>query len=91
MRIRYTSTALNELADILNYIVDEDPSGAWNVSNAIERAVALVAFMPKLGRPVPGKPGRLYRIVRPYPYRIIFRVVEEEIEVLAIVHMKRLK
>jgi plasmid stabilization system protein ParE len=89
MRIRYTSDALNDIADILNFIVDENPSGAQNVANAIERALALVSFMPKLGRPVPGRPGRLHTIARPYPYRVTFRVFASEIEVLEIVHMAR--
>ena len=90
MRTRYTTPALSQLAGILSYIEDEDLEGARNVSKAIERAVALVAFMPKLGRPVPHQCDALAIIARPYPYRITYRVRSLELEVLAITHTARL-
>ena len=89
MHVRYTSLALHQLADILNYIADENSKGAGNVSKAIERAISHAAFMPKLGRPVPRQLGAMYVLARPYPYRIIYRVHVQEPEVLAIVHTSR--
>jgi len=89
MRVRYSSSALSDLADILAYISKESPEGARKVAKAIERTVSLAAFMPNLGRNVPGRPGRLSRTARPYPYRITYRVRGRELEVLAIVHTAR--
>ena len=89
MHVRYTSPALNQVADILNQIVDDNPESARNVAKAIDRCVALAAFMPKLGRPVPNRAGTFSMFARPYPYRITYRVLGRELEILAVVHTAR--
>jgi len=89
MRIRYSTPALNQLANILSYIAEESPAGARNVSKAIERAAGLAAFMPKLGHPVPHRRDALAIIARPYPYRVTYRVQGSVLEVLAISHTAR--
>lgn len=89
MEIRYTATALHQLAGILDYIANDDHEAACKVSHAVERAVELVAFMPKLGRPVPKRTGTLTVLARPYPYRLTYRVSGQKLEVLAIVHTAR--
>ena len=91
MRVRYTSPALNQVADILNQIVDDNSEGAHNVSKAIDRCVALAAFMPKLGRHVPERVGVFSMLARPYSYRVTYRVHGRELEILAVVHTAREK
>jgi plasmid stabilization system protein ParE len=40
MRVRYTSSALLEVVDILTYIADDSPRAAARISVEIERTVA---------------------------------------------------
>jgi len=84
MRVRYTTSALQQLTGILNYIANENSEGARNVSKAIDHAAELAAFMPMLGRSVPHRRNALAIIVRPYPYRITYQMRGGELEVPAI-------
>jgi plasmid stabilization system protein ParE len=46
MRVRYTTTALAEIAEIISYIAQDNEKAASEVSRAIERTVALISGHP---------------------------------------------
>ena len=80
--------AFRELQDIFAYIDDHSPLGGRNVKSRVHAIIELVASHPHSGRRI-GK-RRLRRIaVFPYPYRIFYQVVADEIVIQGVRHAAR--
>ncbi|MEY3202539.1 MAG: hypothetical protein RIR70_2089 [Pseudomonadota bacterium] len=58
--------------------------------NKFEESLALIQDNPAVGRPI-SKPGKNLRLlnVRRFPFSVIYRAREDEIEVVAIAHHRR--
>jgi plasmid stabilization system protein ParE len=85
----WTDTALEHLAGIKRYISQTSPLYAELVVRRIfGRGKQLEAF-PESGRMVPklGRPE--VREVIEAPYRVIYRLTEDHVEVVAVVHARR--
>ncbi len=50
MKVRYTATARDEIADIISYIGRDNPRAAARVASAIEIAITLLSRHPRIGR-----------------------------------------
>jgi plasmid stabilization system protein ParE len=92
MRIIYAPQALRDVDEILANVQQRSPSGAHNLSIAIERAAEVCALNPHTG----GRTDRLYvyrRPLRRYRYTIFYRVLpsEDAIEIARVVHAARIK
>lgn len=90
MQIVWTKGARADLVEIAREIAQDRPDTARAVVNRIRSAVGDLSTFPELGRIVPelGDPSVRERIVR--PYRAIYRLGEDRVEVLAVVHGRRL-
>lgn len=89
MIVVWTETALGHLAGIQQYISQTSPIYAEQVVRRIfDRGKQLAAF-PESGREVPevGKP-EVREIIEP-PYRVIYRLMGDRVEVVAVVHGRR--
>ena len=89
MIVVWTETALDHLAGIKQYISQTSQIYAEQVvRRIIDRGKQLEAF-PESGREVPevGKPD--VREVMELPYRVIYRVKRDRVEVVAVVHERR--
>jgi len=88
MKIAWSEPALADLDAIHDYIARDSPPYAERfVQRLIEAADPLMDF-PELGRVVPEGDGR-HREVMVAPYRIIYRVANNEIFVVTVIHGAR--
>ena len=92
MRIVYAPRALRDIDDILSYIHQRSPSGAANVSRAIEHAIGVCALNPLMGAKT-DEPN-LYRWpIGTYRYTVFYRPlsVGDGIEVARVIHGARVR
>lgn len=86
MRVVWTDTALRHLATTHEYIAHDSPHYAARlVDRLLARSEQLEQF-PQSGRRVPEYDDRHIRQLVEPPYRIIYRVRPDRIDVLAVVH-----
>lgn len=86
MKVVWTESALTHLDLIYNHIAKDSPIYARQmVDRLTQRSIHLGQF-PRSGRKVPELNVVSVREVIEAPYRIIFRVKEQQIEILAVLH-----
>ena len=92
MRIIYAPRALRDVEEILAYVQKRSPSGAHNLSIAIERAIEMCALNPRIG--VRTDRPHVYRWpLRRYRYTIFYRVLldEDAVEIARVIRATRIK
>ncbi len=90
-KIDFTKPALADLGGIVNFISRDNPIAGEQTGYAIiEKAERLSAF-PFIGRVVPEFKNKTIREIIYRPYRIVYRVREEQkiIEILRVWHAAR--
>ena len=90
MKLRYSARALQQLEEALGYIAEDNPGAALAIADAIDHRLNHLRRFPRSGRVVPelADPERRELIVA--PVRVVYRVVGEEIRILAVVHGRQL-
>ena len=85
MKIVWTARAIRHLGALRAYIARDSESNAVAVARRILESVSLLAEQPSLGRP--GRlPGTRELVVPQTPYIIPYRVRNERLELLAVLH-----
>jgi toxin ParE1/3/4 len=87
--VRWTYTSKLDLLQIYNYIAKDSVYYAKKVVNDIVDKSDYLASFPNIGRIVEEMDDNDLREVIAYSYRMIYRVVEDGVNILAIVHCKR--
>jgi addiction module RelE/StbE family toxin len=88
MQIRWQDDAINDLIQVRRFIAMDNPAAAAKVANRIRSAVPEVARQPGMGRP--GRvPGTRERVLVDIPYIIAYRVEEDSVVVLRVLHTSR--
>lgn len=90
MSVFWTRNAKQELQAIHDYIAQNSPRYAQGVIDRITRKTELLARFPHLGTEVPEYGVESIRELLEYPYRIIYRIRQDRVDVLSIVHGARL-
>jgi toxin ParE1/3/4 len=86
----WTEAVLPQLAAIQDYISQTSPVYADRlIARVLARGKQLGEF-PLAGRQVPERMDPTLREVIEWPYRVIYRVQPAQVEVLAVVHGRRL-
>lgn len=89
MKLLWTEPAIQDLRDLRDYIAaDSDHHAADFITSIITRAERLT-IVPMMGRLVPEAQVENIRETLYRSYRIIYRIVGERVEVLAIIHGAR--
>ena len=88
MKLRFSEPAIQSLTAIRDYIAKDSPASAARVASAIlESALRLKQF------PQSGRPGRLKGtrelVVPGLPYIIPYRIVNDVILILSVIHTSR--
>ena len=85
----WTEAALAQLSAIRDYIGQTSPVYAARMIERILARGPQLSQFPRSGRHVPERGDPALREVLEGPYRVIYRVRPERVEVLAIVHGRR--
>lgn len=89
MKLRYTPRAKLDLAEIYDYIAQENPQAAKHVIQLIRKTAETLTQNPQIGRP--GRiTGTRELTVGRFPFMLAYRIEPEEIQVLAVTHTARL-
>jgi plasmid stabilization system protein ParE len=87
--VHWTRTALGHLAAIHGYIAQNSPRHAQGIVDRLTRRTEQLADFPRIGAMVSEYQDESIREVLEPPYRIIYRILAERIDVLAVVHGAR--
>jgi len=90
MRVRWTHNAIEHLANIYEYIALNSPTYAKQMVDRITRRSVQIGDQPFSGRKVPEYQADDIRELIENPYRIIYRVKQDQIDVVAVIHGARL-
>ena len=90
MKVRWTDEALRHLDDIHRHIAGDSPFYARRMVDKITRRSRQIGPFPQSGRMVPEYQDIDVREVIEPPYRIVYRVAADRVDVLAVFHGARL-
>ena len=90
MRVHWTENAIDHLANIYEYIAFNSPTYARRMIDRITRRTEQIAEHNLSGRKVPEYDAEDIRELIEKPYRIIYRIKPEQIDVIAVIHGARL-
>jgi addiction module RelE/StbE family toxin len=86
MRVHWTDNAIKHLVSIYEYIGQNSPVYAQTMIDKLTRRSEQLADFPMSGRMVPEYEAEDIREVIEKPYRIIYRIKPEQIDVVAVIH-----
>jgi addiction module RelE/StbE family toxin len=88
MRVRYTPRAFAERERIFSYLEARNPQAARKVIGLITRRIDELGSEPYKGRPTDR--GSMFTLwVRPYRYRIYYRIDGDSVVIIHIRHTSR--
>jgi plasmid stabilization system protein ParE len=86
VKVRFTATAIEHLDGIYAFIAKDSPKYAQRVIDRITEKANNIAVLPHAAGIVPEYSQPDIREVFLFSYRIIYRLLSEQIDVLAVVH-----
>lgn len=86
MKVHWTETAEGHLDAIYGYIAQDSPEYALRVVDRITGRSQQISTFPLSGRSVPEYDMDQIREVIESPYRIIYYIKPDQIDVLAVIH-----
>jgi len=86
MKVHWTDTAEGHLDAIYAYIALDSPEYAKRVIDRLTRRSQQIADFPLSGRRVPEYDADQIREVIEGPYRIIYHIKPDQIDVVAVIH-----
>jgi toxin ParE1/3/4 len=89
MMVSWTQNAKRELRAAHDYVAQNSPRYAQGLVDRITRKTEQLAQFPQLGAEVPEYEDESIRELLEHSYRIIYRVREERVEILSVVHGAR--
>ncbi len=89
MNVHWTDTALRHLDAISRYIAQDSPAYAKRMVDRLTRRSQQIAEFPLSGRMVPEYEMTQIREVVEGPYRIIYYIKPNQLDVLAVIHGAR--
>ena len=84
MSVVLTRRALRDLANIHSYIAEENPTAASRIAVEIVAACDRLELFPERGRP--GLRRNTRELTTVWPYVIVYRVVRNDVQILAVWH-----
>jgi plasmid stabilization system protein ParE len=87
--VHWTDTAVAHLRAVRDYIARDSTGYARALADRIVGRTELLADFPRLGAEVPEYADESIREVLEHPYRIIYRVMPNQVDVVAVIHGAR--
>ena len=88
MRVFWTRIALADMAAAYDFVAADEPAAAKKIMRRIDGAIGLLRRFPDMGRPGRVK-GTREIVVAGTPFVVPYRVRENRVEVLAVLHGSR--
>lgn len=89
-RVTWSPEALDDVEAIAEYIERDSPAYTRSVVQKMLGSTRKLATFPRAGRVVPELDNDAFREVFVYSYRLIYRVRDQRVLIVAIVHGRRL-
>ena len=86
MKVYWTKTAEKHLDAIYSYIAQNSPVYGKRIVDRLTRRSEQIALHPRSGRMVPEYESDTIREIIEGPYRIIYRIKSDQINILAVIH-----
>jgi addiction module RelE/StbE family toxin len=86
VNVFWTETAVNHLTAIYGYISQNSPQYAQRVVERLTQRSEQIAQFPLSGRMVPEFEAQQIREVIERPYRIIYHIKPDQIDIIAVLH-----
>ena len=86
MKVHWTETAEAHLDDIYTYIARDSKTYALRTVDRITKRSKQISTFPQSGRKVPEYDLDQVREVFSEPYRIIYHIKADQIDVIAVIH-----
>jgi toxin ParE1/3/4 len=86
VRVHWTHTAIEHLLAIYEHIAQDAPLYAQRMIDRLTKRSEQIAAFPRSGHMVPEYAAPDIRGVIERPYRIIYRIKTDQIDILAVVH-----
>jgi plasmid stabilization system protein ParE len=86
MKVRWTTTAIEHLTSIYEYIAEDSDRYAQRMVDRITSRSEQIARFPRSGQMVPEYQDADVREVIEGQYRVIYEVTANDIHVLAVIH-----
>ena len=90
MRVIWTPLAERHLDDIFRFIAESSPDYALRMVDRLTHRSQQLGRFPDSGRPVPEIGREAVREVFEGPYRVIYSVRTNQVDVIAVIHSARL-
>jgi addiction module RelE/StbE family toxin len=90
MRVHWTENAIGHLVNIYEYIAINSPTYGKRMVDRITRRSEQIAEQPLSGRKVPEYDAEDIRELIEKPYRIVYRIKQDQIDVVAVIHGARI-
>lgn len=87
--VTWTHPALDQLDEIRRYVARRSPGQAVRLAEQMFRATDRLALFPRSGRIVPEHKLDDVREIFVQSYRVIYRVSDDEVEILTVQHGAR--
>jgi addiction module RelE/StbE family toxin len=91
-RVQWADTAVRDLEELVSYVAADAPASAERLLDRLEQRARTLASSPSRGRVVPELAHfglRNWRELLVKPYRIIYRIEERTVSVLAVLDGRR--
>lgn len=89
MKVVFTTEALADLDDILDYIAIHYPAVSGPFRSRLDAVLARIGRWPESAQEVSVRPGvRVAPLIR-YPYKVFYQLSDDAIEILHIHHAAR--
>jgi toxin ParE1/3/4 len=89
MKLRYTPRARSDLAEIHDYIAQDNPQAARRVIQIIRKAAEALAQNPLVGKAGRVAGTRELTVGR-FPFMLAYCVETEEVQILSVIHTARM-
>ena len=89
-KLRWTTQAVEDVEAIRKFIANDSDAYADLVVARLLEAVGRLELFPRSGRIIPELADPQLREIIEYPYRIVYRVLDESIEILTVFRASRL-
>jgi toxin ParE1/3/4 len=89
MKVHWTESAERHLDAIYNYIAQDSPTYALRIVDRLTRRSQQIADFPLSGRRVSEYDADDIREVIESPYRIIYHLKPDQVDVIAVIHCAR--